>query len=129
MVPLVRIEPGTNTLLSQLTWYLLLRQTLGSLYGHALFILTESSNHQVVHEQKLICMHTFHIYSILILVTDVLPVLHSLVFLYKLQSKRLLTISVSLCTHAGICHLTIQVLNTKSLFPKYLIYFSDFCTL
>ena len=56
MFPLVGIEPGhliskSNTILSELTGYLLVRQTLGSLYSHALFILVESKN-QVVHEQK-----------------------------------------------------------------------------
>ena len=33
--------------------------------------------------------------------------------MYKLQSKRLVTMSVSLCTQTGLYHLTIQVLNTR----------------
>ena len=60
----VGIEPGSlitsdsksNTFLSGLSWYLLLRlKTIGSLYSNALLILTKSSKckNQVVHEQKL----------------------------------------------------------------------------
>ena len=56
MFPLLGMEPGhliskSNTILSKLTGHLLVRQTLGSLYCHALFILAESKN-QVAHEQK-----------------------------------------------------------------------------
>ena len=63
MLPLVGIEPlaqdsKSNMLLSTLTWHLL-TETLGSLYSHALLILTESSKskNQVVHEQKFKVAH------------------------------------------------------------------------
>ena len=49
----------------------------------------------------------------LILVTDSKYVLHSLDSLYNLQSKRLVTISVSLHTQTGLCHLTIQALHPR----------------
>ena len=43
-------------------------------------------------------------------------ILHSNDSLYKLQSKRLVTMSVSLCTQTGLHCLTIQILNTRGCF-------------
>ena len=43
----------------------------------------------------------------------------SLHTLYKLQSKRLVTMSVSLHTQTGLHHLPIQVLNTRVCFIDY----------
>ena len=61
------------------------------------------------------CFHShISIYPILILFTNSKHVLYSLDPFSKLwiQSKRLVTISVSLCTQTGSHYLTIQVLNT-----------------
>ena len=65
MLPPVGIEPGplitsdskSNTILSGLTWHLLVRLRLRSLYSHAPLIITNplsssKSKNQVVHEQK-----------------------------------------------------------------------------
>ena len=38
-----------------------------------------------------------------------------------IPNQRLVTMSVSLCTQTGLCHLILQVLNIKSLLPKCLI--------
>ena len=53
--PLITYDFKSNTILSGLTWHLLVRLRLSSsLYSHALLILTKSSKskNQVVHEQK-----------------------------------------------------------------------------
>ena len=45
-----------------------------------------------------------------------------------ISSQRLVTTSASLRTQTGLHYLILQVLNIKSLFPKYLIQSFHFCT-
>ena len=65
--------------------------------------------------QQLVYTYTSN-YSNLILFTDYKHVSHSIDSLTKLQSKRLVTMSVSLHTQIGSPCLTIQVLNTRVCF-------------
>ena len=66
------------------------------------------------------CTLIFHIYSNLILFNDSKYVSHnSIDSLSKLQSKRLVTTSVSLGTQTGLCYLAIQVINTRVYFHKF----------
>ena len=55
--PLITFDSKSSTMLSGLTWHLLVRLRLQSLYSHALLIIAKSlssskSKNQVVHEQK-----------------------------------------------------------------------------
>ena len=68
------------------------------------------------------CLHSYiSIYSNLILFADSKHVLHFLDTMFKLQiqSKRLVTTSVSLCTQTGLHCLTIQVLNIRVCFMDF----------
>ena len=56
------------------------------------------------------------IYSTLILFNDSKYISHSIDSMHKLQSIKLLTMSVSLHTETGLHCLTIQVLNTRVCF-------------
>ena len=60
------------------------------------------------------CLHSYiPIYSKLILLTDSKHEPHFHDSMHKLQSKRLVTTSLSFHTQTGLHHLTIQVLNTR----------------
>ena len=63
------------------------------------------------------CLHSYiPIYSKLILLNDSKHEPHFHDSMHKLQSKRLVTTSLSFQTQTGLHHLTIQVLNTRVLF-------------
>ena len=83
-----------------------------------LLVINEGPHHVYTHTP---------IYSNLVLFTDAKYELHSIDSLYKLQSKRLVTTSVSLQTQTELLYLTSQILNTRVWFLD--IWYSPFTSI